>query len=283
MCRYFASAPFSQGERAEQTPDGETSVMPTKTARKLLLTNETQSQERQGDLASTAFSSSSFSPILSLDHHSTLQESHSPPQVECSQIRAETNARKQLFTADRGCASPSLNRFKYSSSKKLVTQLRRQPSPFELLDHSQKFVGETDSENKCFLLTKTTTEKEHFNSEQSSVISQVGNSEIMTLVQKEDTLSLRKGGNVVEIPSSDEDSSCSFSYMTSADLITTFSDFQEKKIKPTLPQESSCSETEQISQPSGPGISEHTVPLAERAPLNTPRASYATSTSSSKV
>lgn len=280
MCRYFAPA-FSRGERAEQTPDGETNVMATKTARKLLLKNETHSLERQGEFVSSAFSSSS-SPNLSPDHRSTLQKSDSP-LAECSLVSGESTARKQLFTADKGSASPLFNKFKYSGSKKLMTQLRGQSSPFELLDRSQEFISEIDSENKCFLLTKTTAEEDHFNSERSSVISQVDKPEAMTLVQKEDMPSLQTDSNILEIPSSDEDSSCSFSYMTSADLITTYSDIQEKKFKPTLSQETSCSVTEQILLPSKSRTSELTVPLAEKSLLNTHRASYAASTNSSKV
>lgn len=272
LCRYFASV-FSRDERAEQTPEGEASEVAAKASRKLQLTTSNMDDEPQPQESAESSSpfSSSFNPAVSPGHRSPFRKRHSA-QAECSKVVTETSAKKQLFAARGGDDFPSLTKFQYLGAKKLTTKVSEQQNPFERLDQSQKFISESDSENKCFLLTKT-TEEGNLSSGESSALPQIGDSRIARL----DMPSLRSGAT--ETSDSSEESKSSFSYMSSTELISTYSD------KLTASQEPSCSETEQTWQSRGPRLSEPTLPLVdlrENVPLNR-RASFATSTTSSKV
>ena len=236
--------------------------MVTRAARKLKLndTNEDDVPQERMEVSS----SSSFSP----SRKSPFRKSPPSPAVVRSGLDSELPARKQLFPTSSGSnALLKLSRLKYSSTKKLISSKMGGQSPFDLLDHSQKFVSETDSDSKkTFMLTRS-TEADTLQSEESLVLSQVSdeNLEDASCSQSERT---DTGGG-------------SFNYLTSNDLITTYRGPLGVDDKMTSSQ-SSCSKSEQLS------LARDATPLIDLVDntctqVTNHRASFLSSTNSSKV
>ena len=209
-------------ERAEQTPEGEGSIVATKTARKLQLEDDNDeimiTSEERGDSCSLSSSAvtSSWSPL----HRSPFQKS---PQAMSShfQTDSEITVRKQLFPSNG--KSERLNSFRFSSSKKLLSSAKvGGQNPFALLDQSQKFTGGADSENKkCFVLTNNADDVD-ISLQDKSTLPQTDCIEIdsdQDTDQDTDPSLQNSTGGTTDFGGGEAKSS-SFPYMTSKDFIT---------------------------------------------------------------
>ena len=275
---------MAKDEQAEQTPEGEGSIVATKTARKLQLEDDDDeimitSEERE-DSSSLPSSSvtSSWSPL----HRSLF---HKNPQATTSyfQTESEITVRKQLFPSNR--SNERLNSFRFSSSKKpsLSAKVGGQ-NPFALLDQSQKFTGGADSENKkCFVLTNNADDVD-ISLQENSTLPQTECIEI-DLDQDTDPSLQNSTGESTDSGGAAARSS-SFSYMTSKDFITAHPCTQGQPSvdeKPSVLQRSQ-SVAEMMLQPARVrAASSPLVDLEGNAPLNNRRGSAIPSTSGTKV
>ena len=268
--RYFVPE-FTRDEVSEQTPEGETSAVALKAARKLQLGDNRMDTMCEGITEdSTLFvsSPSSSSPSMSPCHKSPFRKS---PQATSSRVEA---VRKQLFPTNKdNSPSSSLERFRYKLESKVEGH-----SPFTVLDRSQSFVSEMDSENKkCFLLTKN-TEGIALNSTQSQTNREMESGQLEDPPSSQRTVS--KNGR---------QTSSSFSYMASSELITVHPCTQGEPDcgEMLTASQRSSSEVESNSQPSRVTMAEECalphVNLVENTPLNNRRTSFVTSTNNSKV
>lgn len=250
-----------------------------KAARKLMLKDANIDSVPQERTVPSFLSHSSFSPISSPNHKS--------PQTAHSQVESDLPVRKQLFSLDpTASCSPSLSRFKYSSSKNPTPAKVGGQSPFRLLDHCQNFVSETESEtNRCFWLSKEVVTSR---SGESSALSQSDCGVDLAIVEKEEagSLSLQEDHTCAQTRTavSCEGTGSSFSYLTSDDLITTHpSSRVESSVENQLSaSQTSCSDAEQTLSQSrvSLGASAPLVDLTENVPLNSHRTSLLPSTSS---
>ena len=275
---------MAKDERAEQTPEGEGSIVATKTARKLQMEDDDDeimitSKERE-DSSSLPSSSvtSSWSPL----HRSPF---HKSPQATTSyfQTESEITVRKQLFPSNR--SNERLNSFRFSSSKKpsLSAKVGGQ-NPFALLDQSQKFTGGADSENKkCFVLTNN-ADNVDISLQENSTLPQTECIEI-DLDQDTDPSLQNSTGESTDSGGAAARSS-SFSYMTSKDFITAHPCTQGQPSvdeKPSVLQRSQ-SVAEMMLQPARVRVaSSPLVDLEGNTPLNNHRGSAIPSTSGTKV
>ena len=214
LYRYFSST-LTKDDRVEQTPEGEGSVVATKTARKLQLDPEDDAMIREEGENISSHSSPLDESMRSPGPHCR-SPFHKRPQAMTSYFQTDTEitARKQLFPSVRN--SGCLDRLRYTKSSTKVGG----KNPFTLLDQSQKFVGGTDTENKkCFLLTKNSQEADLCAQDNLKLPPQT-DCIVIDLDQEKDAEPFSQSTIAETCASGGGDKSSSFSYMTSKDFIT---------------------------------------------------------------